>query len=57
MFPKSLASKLHGPSLGLLTVLGVCLALNLGALIFSLRILTRGMQGYSASCSSHPVPN
>ncbi|KAJ0336017.1 hypothetical protein COL154_012701 [Colletotrichum chrysophilum] len=47
MFLKSIASQLRGPSLGLLAALSVCLVLNLGALLFSLRILTRGSRAYT----------
>lgn len=49
MFPKSLTAHLRGLYLGLVVVLGICLVLNLGALIFSLRILTRGNREYSMS--------
>jgi hypothetical protein len=47
MFPKSLAPQIRGPSFGLLAALSVCLVMNLGALFFSLHILTRGTWGYS----------
>ncbi|KAF5857327.1 hypothetical protein ETB97_005942 [Aspergillus alliaceus] len=53
-FPKSLAPQLRGPSLGLLAALSVCLVLNLGALLFSLRILTRGRQGYTYLAGDRP---
>ena len=52
MFPKLLAPQLRGPSCGLLAALSVCLVLNLGAILFSLRILTRGTREYSAPYSS-----
>ncbi|KAJ5826566.1 hypothetical protein N7447_003329 [Penicillium robsamsonii] len=54
MFPKSLAPQLRGPFLGLLAVLSVCLVLNLGALFFSLRILTRGTRGYTYLAGDRP---
>lgn len=41
------AFQLHGAYHGLIGVLGVCVVLNLGALFFSLRILTRGTQKHS----------
>ena len=47
MLSKSLALQLRGPSLALLAALSVCLVLNLGALVFSFRILTRGTRDYS----------
>lgn len=46
--PKSLASQSRGPSLALLAALSIGLVLNLGALLFSLLILTRGPREYSA---------
>jgi len=49
MFLKSLTAHLRGLYLGLAVVLGICLVLNLGALIFSLSILTRGNREYSMS--------
>lgn len=54
MFPKALAPQLCGLSVSLLTALSVGLVLNLGALIFSLRILTRGTRDYSASYPIFP---
>ncbi|KAH9877311.1 hypothetical protein IAQ61_002675 [Plenodomus lingam] len=49
MFPKSLAVHLWGPLPALIVGLSICLVLNLGALIFSVRILNRGTRDYSAS--------
>ncbi|KAJ5790234.1 uncharacterized protein N7518_007245 [Penicillium psychrosexuale] len=54
MFPKSVAPQLSGPYLGLLAALSVCLVLNLGALFFSLRILTRGTRGYTYLAGDRP---
>ncbi|RHZ67120.1 hypothetical protein CDV55_107929 [Aspergillus turcosus] len=54
MFPKSLAPQFHGPSLGLLAALSICFVLNLGALLFSLRILTRRTQGYTYLAGDRP---
>ncbi|PYI02569.1 hypothetical protein BO78DRAFT_324687 [Aspergillus sclerotiicarbonarius CBS 121057] len=51
MFPKSLST---GPSLGLLAALGVCLVLNVGVFLFSLRILTRGTRGYTYLAGDRP---
>ncbi|CBY00131.1 hypothetical protein LEMA_P077200.1 [Plenodomus lingam JN3] len=47
MFPKSLAVHLWGPLPALIVGLSICLVLNLGALIFSVRILNRGTRDYS----------
>ncbi|KAF0316967.1 putative domain di-copper centre [Colletotrichum asianum] len=47
MFLESITSQLRGLSLSLLAALSVCLVLNLGALLFSLRILTRGSRAYT----------
>ncbi|PSN60133.1 hypothetical protein BS50DRAFT_640221 [Corynespora cassiicola Philippines] len=47
MFSNSLAPQLRSPSHFVLAVLSVCLVLNLGAFVFSLRILTRGMREYT----------
>jgi hypothetical protein len=58
MFPKFLIPRLGGPYHTLLAALNVCLVLNLGALVFSLLILTRGTREYSApdpSFSSSPL--
>ncbi|KAF4124344.1 protein of unknown function (DUF3328) [Geosmithia morbida] len=47
MFLKSLTPGLRGASLGLIAALGICLILNMGTLVFSLHILTRGSGGHS----------
>ncbi|KAF2797054.1 hypothetical protein K505DRAFT_236403 [Melanomma pulvis-pyrius CBS 109.77] len=47
MIPKSLAPHLRGLSCGLLAALSVSLVLNFGALLISLRILTRGTRDYT----------
>ncbi|KAJ5488137.1 hypothetical protein N7453_011591 [Penicillium expansum] len=54
MFPKFLEPQLRGLSLGLVAALGVCLVLNLGALLFSLRILTRETRGYTYLAGDRP---
>ncbi|KAK8069873.1 hypothetical protein PG994_006489 [Apiospora phragmitis] len=54
MSHKPLALQLRGPSLGLLAALSVCLVLNLGALLFSLRILTRGPRRYTYLTGNRP---
>ncbi|XWW96449.1 hypothetical protein V2A60_004423 [Cordyceps javanica] len=54
MFSKSLTVESRGVRLGLLAALGACLALNLSALVFSLRILMRGTRRYSYLAGDHP---
>ncbi|KAK4866441.1 hypothetical protein LT330_008373 [Penicillium expansum] len=54
MFPKFLEPQLRGLSLGLVAALGVCLVLNLGALLLSLRILTRETRGYTYLAGDRP---
>ncbi|KAF1940696.1 hypothetical protein EJ02DRAFT_349380 [Clathrospora elynae] len=54
MFPKSLAPQLRGPFHGLIAVLSVCLVLNLGALLFSFRIITRGTREYTYLAGDRP---
>ncbi|KGO49653.1 Protein of unknown function DUF3328 [Penicillium expansum] len=54
MFPKFLEPQLRGLSLGLVAALSVCLVLNLGALLFSLRILTRETRGYTYLAGDRP---
>lgn len=48
MFPKALATEFHSASVALVAALSVGLVLNLGAFIFSLRILAPGTREHSA---------
>ncbi|PLN76828.1 hypothetical protein BDW42DRAFT_188445 [Aspergillus taichungensis] len=54
MFPKALAHQSRRFSLGLLALLSVCLILNLGALLYSLRILSRGPREYTYLAGDRP---
>ncbi|ATY66303.1 hypothetical protein A9K55_001989 [Cordyceps militaris] len=54
MLLKSLPAGVWGSSLGLLTVLGVSLIINLGALVFSLAILGRGTRQYTYLAGDRP---
>ncbi|OAA53896.1 hypothetical protein ISF_08598 [Cordyceps fumosorosea ARSEF 2679] len=54
MSPESPAAALRGSSLALLAALSVCLVLNLGAFVFSLRIVTGGTRQYTYLAGDRP---